>query len=114
MYLIGYNAVQQFRTSDFIDNLVWANNRVEETIEKKRFLAAYIHTLAYQTQVAKTMQNKKLPWEEVINIIHPDDLDSNRERDPAEVIAEAKAKKEDPTKNMSNPQKWWYLLNTGI
>jgi hypothetical protein len=30
------------------------------------------------------------------------------------VIAEARKKEEDPTKNMSNPEKWWYIVEKGI
>lgn len=61
MYLIGYNTVQQFQTSNFSDTFRDANNVVSDRIKEKEFLASYIHTIAYQTQVAKATHNKKLP-----------------------------------------------------
>ena len=72
IYLIGYYTVQQFQTNSFMEGMQTANLRTTERNTDKEFLAQYIHTPAYQTQVAKATQNKKLPGEEVINIIRPD------------------------------------------
>ena len=110
IYLIGYYTIQQFQTSSFMDAMQAATNRTIDTNKEKEFLSRYIQTLAYQTQVAKATHNKKLPGEEVINIIKPDDVNGNKDIDSAVVIAEAKKKETNPMKNMDNPQKWWYLL----
>lgn len=75
IYLIGYYTVQQFQTSSFMEGMETANSRTLYRNKEKEFLAAYIHTPAYQTQVAKATQNKKLPGEEVINIIKPDEAE---------------------------------------
>lgn len=91
-----------------------ANSRTTERNKEKEFLAQYIRTPAYQSQVAKATHNKKLPGEEAINIIRPNEAESNRDVDSAVVIAAARKKEEDPTKNMTNPQKWWYLIEKGI
>ena len=110
IYLIGYYTVQQFQTSSFMEGMQAANLRTMDRNTQKEFLAKYIHTPAYQTQVAKATQNKKLPGEEVINIIRPDEVEGNLDRDSAAVIAEARKKEDDPMKNMTNPEKWWHLL----
>lgn len=61
IYLIGYYMVQQFQTNNFMERMQTANNRTEDRNREKEFLSQYIHTSAYQTQVAKATQNKKLP-----------------------------------------------------
>lgn len=114
IYLIGFYTIQQFQTTSFMEWIQNANTRTIERNKQKEFLAQYIHTPAYQTQVAKATHNKKLPGEEVINIIRPDEAESNRDRDSSTVIAEARKKENDPMKNMSNPQKWWYLIKKGL
>ncbi len=72
IYLIGYYTVQQFQTTSFMEGVQLANIRTESRNKNKEFLANYIRTPAYQSQVVKATQNKKLPGEEVINIIRPD------------------------------------------
>ncbi len=114
IYLIGYYTIQQFQTTSFMEGLQNANNRTTESNLEKEFLAQYIRTPAYQTQVAKATHNKKLPGEEAINIIQPDEVDSNKDIDSTIVIAEARKKENDPMKNMNNPQKWWYLISKGL
>ena len=111
MYLIGYYTIQQFQTSSFMEGMQIVNTKTIASNTQKEFLAKYIRTPAYQTQVAKATHNKKLPGEEVINIIQPDQVDSNKEIDSRVVIAEARKKENDPMKNMKNPEKWWYLIN---
>lgn len=91
-----------------------ANSRTTERNKEKEFLAEYIRTYAYQSQVAKATHSKKLPGEEAINIIRPNEAESNRDIDSSAVIAAARKQEEDPTKNMTNPQKWWYLVQRGI
>ncbi len=111
IYLIGYYTIQQFQTSSFMEGMQIVNTKTIASNTQKEFLAKYIRTPAYQTQVAKATHNKKLPGEEVINIIQPDQVDSNKEIDSRVVIAEARKKENDPMKNMKNPEKWWYLIN---
>lgn len=114
MYLIGYYTVQQFQTATFMESMEMANLRITKNNKEKEFLSQYIRTKAYQSQVAKAMHNKKLPWEETINIIKQEEVEWNKDRDTAVVIAQAKAKRDDPTKNMTNPEKWIYLIRKGI
>jgi hypothetical protein len=61
IYLIGYYTVQQFQTSSFMEGMQLANNQTTESNLEKEFLAQYIRTAAYQTQVAKATHNRKLP-----------------------------------------------------
>ncbi|MBX9809741.1 hypothetical protein K2X92_05115 [Candidatus Gracilibacteria bacterium] len=106
--------MQQFQTSSFMESMQEANSRTTSANKEKEFLSKYIRTPAYQTQVAKATHNKKLAGEEVINIIKPDEENSNKDIDSAVVISEARKKETDPMKNMSNPQKWWYLIEKGL
>jgi hypothetical protein len=114
IYLIGYYKIQDFKTTSYMESMQNANNRTMERNKEKEFLAQYIRTPAYQSQVAKATHNKKLPGEEAINIIKPNEAESNREIDSSAVIAAARRQEEDPTKNMTNPEKWWYLVERGI
>ncbi|MBC7498516.1 hypothetical protein H7170_02620 [Candidatus Gracilibacteria bacterium] len=114
IYLIGYYTLQQFQTSSFMESMQAANSRTLSRNREKEFLAVYIHTPAYQSQVAKATQNRKLPGEDVINIIRSDVIEGNRDINSATVIKEARNREDDPMRNMTNPQKWWYLLRTGI
>ncbi len=55
-----------------MESMQVANSRTLSRNREKEFLAVYIHTPAYQSQVAKATQNRKLPGEDVINIIRSD------------------------------------------
>lgn len=114
IYLIGYYTLQQFQTSNFMEGVQMANTKTTKRNQQKEFLAQYIHTRAYQTQIAKATQNKRLPWEEAINIIRPNEIEGNRDIDSEIVIAQARKKEDDPMKNMTNPEKWWYLIGKWI
>lgn len=109
-YLIGFYTLQQSQTSSFMEGIQEANIHITVSNIEKEFLAKYIRTPAYQTQVAKATHNKKLPWEEAINIIQPDEVDNNKDIDSRVIIALARKTENDPMKNMSNPEKWWYLI----
>ena len=110
IYLIGYYKIQEFKTTSYMEGMLIATNRTIDRNKDKEFLAQYIRTAAYQSQVAKATHSKKLAGEEAINIIRPNEAESNRDIDSSVVIAAARKQQEDPMKNMSNPQKWWYLI----
>ncbi|MBC7503711.1 hypothetical protein H7169_01970 [Candidatus Gracilibacteria bacterium] len=97
-----------------MEGVQMANTKTTKRNQQKEFLAQYIHTRAYQTQIAKATQNKRLPGEEAINIIRPNEIEGNRDIDSEIVIAQARKKEDDPMKNMTNPEKWWYLIGKGI
>ena len=58
-----------------MEGMQTANTRTSTRNRDKEFLVVYIHTPAYQSQVAKATQNRKLPGEEVINIIRGDAIE---------------------------------------
>jgi hypothetical protein len=113
-YKIGYYTIQQVQTSSYMATIYSSNERTLVRNKEKEFLALYIQTRAYQTQIAKATQNKKLPKEEVINIIAPGAIEGNRDRESASVIQAAQQSEDNPTKNMNTPEKWWYLIKQGI
>ena len=114
IYLIGYYKVQEYGTDAFMESIRVAGKNAEDRIASKEFLAAYIRTRAYETQVAKATQNKKLPGEEVINIVTEEEVSSNADIDTRTTIAGIQAVAEDPTKGMDNPRKWWWMIEEGI
>jgi hypothetical protein len=114
IYLIGYYKVQEYGTDAFMDSLRALGSWAEERIKTKEFNANYIRTRAYETQVAKATQNKKLPGEEVINIVTEEEVESNVDIDTRSAIATIRSLADDPTKDMTNPEKWWWMIEEGI
>lgn len=114
IYLIGYYKVQEFWTDTFINSVRLSNEKIRLQNEEKKFLASYIRTRAYVSQVAKATQNKKLPGEEVINIVTEEEIKGNAEVDTHDVILRTREEVNDPTKNMTNPEKWWHLVTNGV
>lgn len=114
IYLIGYYKVQEYSTDAFMDSLRTLGRAAEERIKTKEFTANYIRTRAYETQVAKATQNKKLPWEEVINIVTEEEVQSNVDIDTRSAIATIRTEAEDPTRGMTNPEKWWWMIEEGV
>lgn len=113
-YLIAYYKVNQFQTDHFIETIVTNNAEITARNIEKEILEQYIHTPAYQTQVAKATQNKKLPGEEIINVVRQEDIDGNKEIDVKTVLSNIERRIEDPTLNMTNPERWIYLFQNGI
>jgi hypothetical protein len=113
IYLIGYYKVQEYKTDAFKNSLQKANEQVALRNEEKEFLSNYIRTLAYQTQVAKGMQNKKLPGEEVINLVTKEEVNGNADIDTRTAIITTRETYDSPTKGMTNPEKWWYMVSGG-
>lgn len=111
-YLIGFYKYQDFQTNSYVHSLEEANASIENRNREKDLLNLYIRTKAYQTLVAKSTQNKKLPNEEVMNIISENDVQSNAPVDVHEVMFDIKKQEDSPTKGMSNPEKWWYYLTS--
>lgn len=113
-YLIAYYKFNQFQTDHFIETIINNNAEITERNIQKEAIEQYIHTPAYQTQVAKATQNKKLPGEEIINVVRQEDLDGNKELDINTALAPTQRRTEDVTLNMTNPERWIYLFQNGI
>lgn len=113
-YLIIKHYFDQFQIDNFFETIINKNQEIIATNEKKSQTERYIHTNAYISQMAKSMQNKQFPGEEVINIITQDDIDGNVEIDSREFISNINKKASDPTEKMENPDKWLYLWNNGF
>jgi hypothetical protein len=110
IYLIGYYKIQEYETDAFITTLKTQSENVKERNKEKEFLAELIHTPAYATLVAKSTQNKKLPGEEVINIVTEEEVSGNQDIDTRTVLTDTQKAIDDPTKGMSNPEKWMWVL----
>jgi hypothetical protein len=50
----------------------------------------------------------------VINIVTEEEINGNAEIDTHTVISDTIKAKNDPTKDMSNPEKWLYVITRGI
>ncbi len=114
IYLIGYYKVQEYETDSFTNLLKSQSENVQKRNEEKEFLASLIRTSAYETLVAKSTQNKKLPWEEVINIVTEEEISGNADIDTRAIISDTIKIQNDPTRDMSNPQRWFYVITRGI
>jgi hypothetical protein len=110
IYLIAYYEFQQYQTSTYVGTLEELNTKITERNQTKQELTSYIRTSAYQSFVAKATQNKKLPGEEVTNIVDEANLESNEDINVNEVISNIQKKESSPTRNMSNPEKWKYIF----
>lgn len=109
VYLIGYYEFQQYQTNTYVDSLEEINLQITQRNEYKQELTAYIRTSAYQSFVAKATQNKKLPGEEVTNIVDEENLKANENIDVNEIITSIQKESASPTKSLSNPDKWKYI-----
>ena len=114
IYLIGYYKVQEYETDSFTNTLKTQSDNVKKRNEEKEFLASLIRTPAYETLVAKSTQNKKLPGEEVINIVTEEEINGNADIDTRAIISDTIKAKNDPTRDMSNPEKWLWVVTRGI
>lgn len=90
------------------------SENVAKRNEEKEFLASLIRTPAYKTLVAKSTQNKKLPGEEVVNIVTEEEINGNADIDTRTIITDTIKSQSDPTRDMSNPEKWLYVITRGI
>lgn len=98
IYLIGYYKIQEYETDTFITTLQKQSELVKKKNIEKEFLAELIHTPAYATLVAKSTQNKKLPGEEVINIVTEEEVSGNADFDARTTIVNTQQEVNDPTK----------------
>lgn len=114
LYLILYYKYTDYQVNDHIAFLNSENTKLAEIIAEKESYNIYIRTPAYETRIAKASQWKKLPGEEVINIISSDDVKSNALIDVNEQIQTARKSADNPTKWMSNPEKWIYYLTVNM
>ncbi len=114
VYLISYYKFTEFQVDNYEKSVIAKNNEIEYRNQQKELIEEYIHTNAYKTQVAKATQNKRLPGEEVINVIRQEDVDGNKDMDLSTILANIKEQKEDPTRNLSNIEKWQYLFINGV
>ncbi len=106
--------MQEYETDSFTTLLRAQSDNVARRNEEKEFLASLIRTPAYETLVAKSTQNKKLPGEEVINIVTEEEINGNADIDTRAIISDTTKARNDPTRDMSNPQKWLYVIMRGI
>ena len=86
IYLIGFYKYQDFQTNSYIASLEQANTEIAQRNTMKEEQNAYIRTKAYQNFVLKATQNKKLPAEEVINVVNEADVSANANIDVNEMI----------------------------
>ncbi|EKE30064.1 MAG: hypothetical protein ACD_2C00050G0009 [uncultured bacterium (gcode 4)] len=115
LYLIfsfKYIDIQKDISIDDIGKDIW---RRKITIESKKDYLSYINTLAYKDKTAKSSQNKKNPWEEVVFIVTKDELEQYKKLDVQGQMNTDNRDVKWPTYWMSNWQKWiYYILKDDI
>lgn len=114
-YKIVFFKIEEFKIRNFSATIENRNAEVKNRIAKKEELEKYISTNAYRTQIAKATQNKNLPGEQIINVISQEDVDGNANKETQEVLANiAENSENNPTINMTNPERWHYIFKTGL
>lgn len=83
-------------------------------LQTKKDYFAYINTNAYKDKIAKSSQNRKNPWEDVIFVVTKEESEQYKKLDiQKQMYSEKDVKK--PTYWMSNWQKWiFYVFNKDI
>ena len=111
LYLIGFYKYQDFQTNAYIESLERLNRGITLRNTDKENMNLYIRTKAYQSFVAKATQNKKLPWEEVVNVVDESLVKGSEKVDVNDMIFQIHKEEQSPTKNMKNPEKWLYIFS---
>lgn len=92
-----------------IENVETDITKSKWSIEEKKNYLSYINTTAYKDKVAKSSQNKKNPWEEVVFIVTKEEAEQYKKIDvKSQIYADKDVKS--PTYWMSNWQKWYYYI----
>lgn len=110
LYLIWYYKYQDLQVWAYMSQLEAKNTEIKNRIEAKKAYYAYIRTEAYITRMAKANLGKKLPGENVINIVSEEDAAQNADINTINQINNAEKQESSPTRRMSNPEKWMYYL----
>lgn len=97
-YLVGFYKYQDFQINNYINSLEKSNADILARNLEKESNNLYIRTKAYQNFVLKATQNKKLPGEEIINIVEEADVTGNENIDVNAMIFQVKKAAESPTK----------------
>jgi hypothetical protein len=110
VYLVGYYEFEQYQTNTYVRTLEGINSQIASRNTEKQELTLYIRTSAYHSFVAKATQNKKLPGEEVFNIVDEANLRASEDINVGEIIRGIQKEESSPTRNMTNPEKWQYIF----
>ncbi len=114
LYLIFSFKYVDIQKDMIIENVESDINKLKSSIELKKQKLAYINTLAYKDKIAKSSQNKKNPWEDVVFIVSKEEAEQYKKIDVQTQIYSEKEIKS-PTYGMSNWQKWvFYVLKKDI
>lgn len=105
--LIAVYKYRDFQINSYIGSLMFENQKIEATIERKKEYLAYVRTNAYLDRVAKSSQNRKNPGEEAVFLVNEKDLKDSERIDVNRTIVRS-AVKVSKTAGMSNREKWMY------
>ena len=81
----------------------------KQTLDEKKKYFDYINSPAYKDKVAKSSQNKKNPWEDVVFVVTKEEMDQYKNIDVNKQMFEVQQEK-GPTYWMSNEEKWIYYI----
>ena len=109
LYLIfSFKYVDIQKDSIIVSTQKEIEQRQKDLAQKKKYFD-YVNSLAYKDKVIKTSQNKKNPGEEVVFVVTKEDADLYKKIDVEKQIYQQNETRW-PTYNMSNRQKWIYLI----
>lgn len=115
VYLVVLYKYKDFQINSYLSYITIENKKVEESIEKKKEHLAYVKTNAFLDKVAKTSQNKKNPWEEVIILVTNEEVEEYKRIDTNKQMIVWAKQEISKTYGMTNGEKWvYYIFHTDL
>jgi len=109
-YLVVLYKYKDFQINSYLSYITGENEKIEESIEKKKEHLAYVKTNAFLDKIAKTSQNKKNPGEEVIVLVTDEEVEEYKRIDTSKQMIGGGGQKISKTAGMTNGEKWMYYI----
>lgn len=110
VYLVVLYKYKDFQINSYLSYITTENEKIEESIEKKKERLAYVKTNAFLDKIAKTSQNKKNPGEEVIVLVTDEEVEEYKRIDTNKQMIGGVKQEISKTLGMTNGGKWMYYI----
>ena len=110
VYLVVLYKYKDFQINSYLSYITTENEKIEESIEKKKERLAYVKTNAFLDKIAKTSQNKKNPGEEVIVLVTDEEVEEYKRIDTNKQMIGGVKQEASKTLGMTNGGKWIYYI----
>jgi len=110
VYLVVLYKYKDFQINSYLSYIIAENGKIEESIEQKKERLAYVKTNAFLDKIAKTSQNKKNPWEEVVVLVTDQEVEEYKRIDTNKQMIGGAKQEVSKTLGMTNSEKWIYYI----